>query len=73
MSSSVSEGGTSDVGKGKQTKNQGQNYELFLDFCERLFDNEIEVSVFEDQTREMFGNKVCVYYFMVSDTKLSII
>ena len=34
-------------------------YELFLESCERLFDNEIEQHAFEDQMRLMFGTKVC--------------
>ena len=33
-------------------------YELFLESCERLFDNEIEQHAFEDQMRLMFGTKV---------------
>jgi paired amphipathic helix protein Sin3a len=35
-------------------------YELFLESCERLFDNEIEQHAFEDQMRLMFGTKVKV-------------
>ena len=34
-------------------------YDLMLDSCERLFDNDIEQSAFEDQMRCMFGIKVC--------------
>jgi paired amphipathic helix protein Sin3a len=33
-------------------------YELFLESCERLFDNEVEQHAFEDQMRLMFGVKV---------------
>ena len=33
-------------------------YELLLESCERLFDNEIEQHVFEDQLRYMFGIQV---------------
>ena len=33
-------------------------YTLMLESCEKLFDNEIEVSVFEDQLRWMFGPQV---------------
>ena len=33
-------------------------YELLLESLERLFDNEIEQHVFEDQMRYMFGTKV---------------
>ncbi len=36
-------------------------YELMLDSCERLFDNELEQSAFEDQMRHMFGVKVRVF------------
>jgi len=32
-----------------------QYYELMLESCERLFDNQIEQLAFEDQMREMFG------------------
>lgn len=32
-----------------------QYYELMLETCERLFDNQVEQPVFEDQMREMFG------------------
>ena len=34
-------------------------YDLMLESCERLFDNEIEQHVFEEQMRYMFGVKVC--------------
>lgn len=33
-------------------------YEFMLATCERLFDNEIEQNMFEDQMRYMFGVKV---------------
>jgi hypothetical protein len=33
-------------------------YDLMLESCERLFENEIEQQVFEDQMRYMFGIKV---------------
>jgi len=35
-------------------------YDLMLESCERLFENDIEQQVFEDQMRYMFGIKVCV-------------
>lgn len=35
-------------------------YELMLESCERLFDNDIEQHAFEDQMRCMFGTKVPV-------------
>jgi paired amphipathic helix protein Sin3a len=34
-------------------------YEFLLESCEKLFDNEIEVPLFEDQMRFMFGPRVC--------------
>ena len=39
--------------------NAAHYYELLLESCERLFDNELEQSAFEDQMRHMFGVKVC--------------
>ena len=33
-------------------------YELMLESCEKLFDNELEQGVFEEMTRYMFGLKV---------------
>jgi paired amphipathic helix protein Sin3a len=33
-------------------------YELLLDSCERLFDNDLEQHAFEDQIRSIFGIKV---------------
>ena len=33
-------------------------YELMLESCEKLFDNELEQHVFEDQMRYMFGIQV---------------
>lgn len=38
-------------------------YDLMLESCERLFENDIEPSAFEDQMRYMFGIKVCSIYF----------
>ena len=40
-------------GQGQFTASQ--YYELMLETCERLFDNQIEQLAFEDQMREMFG------------------
>ncbi|THV08566.1 hypothetical protein K435DRAFT_708465 [Dendrothele bispora CBS 962.96] len=40
-------------------------YELMLESCERLFDNELEQSVFEDQMRYMFGIKDAYKIFTV--------
>jgi len=33
-------------------------YEFLLESCEKLFDNEIEIPLFEDQMRFMFGPRV---------------
>ena len=52
-------GGGGDGGEGQgQTHvrvTASQYYELMLETCERLFDNQIEQLAFEDQMREMFG------------------
>jgi paired amphipathic helix protein Sin3a len=40
-------------GQGRFTASQ--YYELMLESCERLFDNQVEQLTFEDQMREMFG------------------
>lgn len=34
-------------------------YDLMLESCERLFDNEIDQHAFEEQMRSMFGYRVC--------------
>ncbi len=39
-----------------------QYYGLMLETCERLFDNQVELLVFEDQMREMFGLHVCTSF-----------
>jgi paired amphipathic helix protein Sin3a len=53
------EAGGSSTGEGQgQTHvrvTASQYYELMLETCERLFDNQIEQLAFEDQMREMFG------------------
>lgn len=36
-------------------------YDLMLESCERLFDNEIDQHAFEEQMRFMFGYKVCFH------------
>jgi hypothetical protein len=41
-------------GQGQQFT-ASQYYELMMETCERLFDNQVEQLVFEDQMREMFG------------------
>ncbi|KAG1721864.1 uncharacterized protein EDB91DRAFT_1064220 [Suillus paluster] len=40
-------------------------YELMLESCERLFDNEIEAHVFEEQMRYMFGVKDAYRIFTI--------
>ncbi|EIN09044.1 hypothetical protein PUNSTDRAFT_102594 [Punctularia strigosozonata HHB-11173 SS5] len=42
-----------------------QYYDVMLDACERLFDNEIEMSAFEDQMRFMFGPKDAYSMFTI--------
>ncbi|KAI0088979.1 hypothetical protein BDY19DRAFT_947034 [Irpex rosettiformis] len=45
-----------DVSKlGDRMKDAGYFYEMLLTSCEKLFDNELEQHVFEDQMRYMFG------------------
>ena len=36
-------------------------YDLLLEACEKLFDNELDQNVFEDQLRYMFGIHVRIY------------
>ncbi|CAL1708555.1 unnamed protein product [Somion occarium] len=40
-----------------KAKSAAHFYDFFLESCEKLFDNEIEQAVFEEQTRHMFGVK----------------
>ncbi|KIK06012.1 hypothetical protein K443DRAFT_674585 [Laccaria amethystina LaAM-08-1] len=40
-------------------------YELMLESCERLFDNELEQHAFEDQMRGMFGTKNAYQLFTI--------
>ncbi|EIW74380.1 hypothetical protein CONPUDRAFT_140506 [Coniophora puteana RWD-64-598 SS2] len=42
-----------------------QFYDVMLESCERLFDNEIEVHAFEDQMRAMFGNQDAYRIFTI--------
>ncbi|KAJ3865008.1 histone deacetylase complex, SIN3 component [Lentinula novae-zelandiae] len=42
-----------------------QSYDILLQNCERLFDNEIEQSAFEDQMRSMFGVKDAYKIFTI--------
>jgi hypothetical protein len=48
-------------GEGRFTASQ--YYELMLETCERLFDNQVEQLAFEDQMREMFGLHASFPYF----------
>jgi paired amphipathic helix protein Sin3a len=41
-------------------------YDFLLESCEKLFDNEIDVPLFEDQLRYMFGPKVTVALELLS-------
>ena len=41
--------------EGQDRFTASQYYELMLETCERLFDNQVEQPAFEDQMREMFG------------------
>ena len=50
-------------GQGRFTASQ--YYELMLETCERLFDNQVEQLVFEDQMREMFGLHVRFLFFVL--------
>ncbi|KAK7470657.1 hypothetical protein VKT23_002080 [Stygiomarasmius scandens] len=48
-------------------------YDLMLESCERLFDNELEQSMFEDQMRDMFGIKDAYKIFTVDKVIAAII
>lgn len=50
-----------------------QYYELMLETCERLFDNQIEQLAFEDQMREMFGLHDAYKIFTVDKVLASLI
>jgi paired amphipathic helix protein Sin3a len=45
-------------GDDERFQNAGHFYDFMLESCEKLFDNEIEVPLFEDQMRYMFGPRV---------------
>ena len=55
-------------GRGQFTASQ--YYELMLETCERLFDNQVEQLAFEDQMREMFGLHVRYPFLCSSISKL---
>lgn len=44
--------------KASFARNPSHFYEMLLGLCERLFENEIEQHIFEDQMRAVFGLKV---------------
>ncbi|THH26382.1 hypothetical protein EUX98_g7806 [Antrodiella citrinella] len=50
---------------GEQASDPTHYYPLFLESCERLFDNEVEVAMFEDQVRFMFGVKEAYKAFTI--------
>ncbi|KAH8992694.1 hypothetical protein EDB92DRAFT_541726 [Lactarius akahatsu] len=50
-----------------------QYYELMLETCERLFDNQIEQLAFEDQMREMFGLHDAYKIFTIDKVLASLI
>ncbi|KAJ7773028.1 histone deacetylase complex, SIN3 component [Mycena metata] len=50
---------------GEQATHAEHYYDLLLESCERLFDNEVEQNVFEDQMRFMFGIKDAYKIFTV--------
>ncbi|KAF7330400.1 Histone deacetylase complex, SIN3 component [Mycena venus] len=53
------------VNSGDQATNAEHFYDLLLESCERLFDNELEQNVFEDQMRFMFGIKDAYKIFTI--------
>ncbi|KAH9943527.1 hypothetical protein B0H21DRAFT_490302 [Amylocystis lapponica] len=53
------------LGLDDKSANAAHFYDLMLDSCEKLFDNEIEPHVFEDQLRYMFGAKNAYKMFTV--------
>ena len=54
----VSKGISSTNSTTASSSNPERFYELILEMCERLFDNEIDQHVFEDQVRHLFGLQV---------------
>ncbi|KAJ6607345.1 hypothetical protein B0H10DRAFT_2071870 [Mycena sp. CBHHK59/15] len=53
------------VNLGERAANAEHFYDLLLESCERLFDNEVEQHAFEDQMRYMFGIKEAYKIFTV--------
>ena len=62
LSAGLVESRDADSAKPRQPMNDPASkeyyYEVLLDSCERLFDNELEVPAFEEQMRSVFGIKV---------------
>src|ERR1700760_933736 len=54
-SHSPSEAAPSSIRSTQNSNRPERFYELLLENCERLFDNEIEPPMFEDQMRSIFG------------------
>ena len=52
----------SDLQEGQTQITAFQYYELMLETCERLFDDQVEQLIFKDQMREMLG---CVQVFLL--------
>jgi hypothetical protein len=50
-------------GQGQGEVTALQYYELMLETCERLFDNQVEQLMFEDQMREMFGLHASFFFY----------
>lgn len=64
-SNTTSVEGTTDISQNEangseSSKNPYLFYEMILGLCERLFENEVEQHLFEDQTRAVFGLEVCL-------------
>jgi len=53
------------VNLGERASHAEHFYDLLLESCERLFDNELEQNVFEDQMRFMFGIKEAYKIFTI--------
>ncbi|KAJ7127188.1 hypothetical protein C8R44DRAFT_733814 [Mycena epipterygia] len=53
------------VNLGERASHAEHFYDLLLESCERLFDNEVEQHVFEDQMRFMFGVKEAYKIFTI--------
>ncbi|KAJ7475654.1 histone deacetylase complex, SIN3 component [Mycena latifolia] len=61
------------VNLGERASHAEHFYDLLLESCERLFDNEVEQHVFEDQMRFMFGIKEAYKIFTIDKVIGSVI